>query len=283
MDKQLLAKASEILKTYFNPEYLREDEEGDRSYNDVRREKFDRNMAEMLVEVGGRLMDATLDNYETPLDEQKKALKLAKWYAANYFEVQSEGTNLILYGGVGTGKDHLVMGIAKALYGKRKSIRWINGVTLQLRLRECIKGSETESEIIKELTTPDFLWFSDPVIPGCNLSPFVLNAIHNIVDTRSREKKPTLLTVNVPDSKALEDSLGVPTVERLRVDAVSHFCNWPSYRKSAKVDYNKPVLKDPIRQNRADRAERIRADDEKRKAEIMEKAKRLPILQDDPK
>ncbi|MCF7960764.1 MAG: ATP-binding protein [Pirellula sp.] len=274
--KQLLAKARAVLKPYFDPKYLGEDEEGG-GYNQDRREKFDRNMAEVLVNVGVRLIDANLDNFETQRIEQVEALKVAKWYADSYFEVQSKGQNLIFFGGVGTGKDHLAMGIAKALYGKRRSVRWINGVTLQSRLRECIGGGETESEFIEELTFPDFLWMSDPVLPGCNLTPFVTQFIHNIVDKRYREKKPILMTVNVPAPKALEGSLGVPTVDRLRADAVTHFCNWPSYRKSENVDYSKPIIREPIEEMRAERDARRRAEEEKRCADRARFA-RLPEI-----
>lgn len=188
---------------------------------------------------GPQLMDATLDSYrvEPKCQSQAKALDVAKRYSKNYETVSENGKGLILFGSVGTGKDHLMMGIAKKLYYHHKSVMWTNGTRLKARMRGCIgREGESESDVIRDYVAPDFLWISDPIIAGNPMTTFQTEFFHGIVDARYMEKKPILLTINVKDGDELEAALGAASVDRMKSNGFAHYCNWKTERRLASID-----------------------------------------------
>ena len=68
--------------------------------------------------VGPRYADATLDNYTTDTESQESALRSILAYADDMkHEVMDLGTNIVLFGSTGTGKDHLLIGLARRAIG----------------------------------------------------------------------------------------------------------------------------------------------------------------------
>lgn len=196
-------------------------------------------MCDTLRGNGPQLLDATLESYrvEPKCQSQAKALDVARRYSKNYETVSENGKGLILFGSVGTGKDHLMMGIAKKLYYHHKSVMWTNGTRLKARMRGCIgRDGESESEVIRDFCKPDFLWISDPVIASNPMTTFQTEFFHGIVDARYMEKKPILLTINVEDGVELESALGAAAVDRLKSSGFAHYCDWKTQRKLASID-----------------------------------------------
>ncbi len=193
-------------------------------------------MEKTLKGAGESLIDATLENYVASLPGQKEALVIANRYANNVATVLEDGVNLIFFGTVGTGKDHLMMGIAKRLFANRKTVLWTDGAQLKMRMRDCIGGDDSEYAIIRDHTSPDFLWISDPVIAGFPLTAFQTEYFYNIINTRYSQKKPTLVTLNVHNSDEFNRLLGAPTADRLRANGLAHYFNWPSARTLLSID-----------------------------------------------
>lgn len=185
----------------------------------------------LLTCIGPELQPATLENYIATTQKQKQVLAVCDKYANNAELVSAEGSNLILYGGMGTGKDHLCMGVAKRLHRLRKIIVWVDGIELQMRMGECLKGA-SDRAMLSEYIAPDYLWISNPVINGIGLQPFQMRYFHAIIDGRYRQQKPTMLTVNATDSKMLSALLEGPAVDRLKSNSIALPCDWESYREA---------------------------------------------------
>ena len=130
------------------------------------------------------------------------------------------------------------MGVAKILYYHHKSVLWTNGSRLKARMRRCIsnKDSESEREIVDELSGPDFLWLSDPIIAGEPLTTYQRDFMYSFIDARYQAQKPTLLTINVESSAQLDDVLGAATADLLRENSFCHFCDWKTHRKTKSID-----------------------------------------------
>ena len=151
----------------------------------------------LLTGIGPRLQPATLENFDAKTNEQKKVLAVCEKYANNAGMVTAQGSNLILNGSMGTGKDHLVMGMAKRLHRLRKIVMYVDGVELQMRMGECLKG-ESERSMIAEYIAPDYLWISDPAINGIGLLPFQVKFFHAIIDGRYRGERLPTAEIPVP-------------------------------------------------------------------------------------
>lgn len=193
-------------------------------------------MGTTLLDVGALLENATIANYVSKTLEQQKAVATAIKYADNACLALENGINLIFFGTVGTGKDHLMMGVAKKLFNARKTVAWTNGPQLKTRMRDCINGNDSEMELNRDCLKPDFLWISDLVVAGHPLTPYQSDCVYQIVEARSAQKKPILMTINVKNPFEFNTSLGAATADRLRNKAICHFFDWESYRVPSSED-----------------------------------------------
>ena len=115
---------------------------------------------------GLRYADATLDNYVGKLPEQTKIVQQLRDYAENSNELIPQGKNVILLGPKGTGKDHLLMALAKeVLRCSGFTTKWENGCDIHQRFREsAISNRPTVSPVFAP--SPDILSISDPLPPS---------------------------------------------------------------------------------------------------------------------
>ena len=193
-------------------------------------------MGATLGDAGILLENATIANYVSKSSGQLKTVALAEKYANNADSAFENGIGLIFYGTIGTGKDHLMMGVAKRLFNAMKIVVWTNGPKLKTRMRNCIKGEDSEEALNRDCLDPDFLWISDLVAAGHSLSPFQSDCVYQIVDARYASKKPTLITINVDSANEFNTLLGAATADRLRANALTHFFDWESFRKPSTQD-----------------------------------------------
>ena len=85
--------------------------------------------------VGRRFENATLENYELTLPEQRKAIEKLKAYAANIKAHVDSGEGIILFGNAGTGKTHCLIGLGKMGIDAGLSVEWVNAQELFARIR----------------------------------------------------------------------------------------------------------------------------------------------------
>lgn len=177
---------------------------------------------------GARYSEARFSNYEIQCDAQATVVDALKAHV----DICSKN-NVLIYGPSGTGKDHLLIALAvEAIKHDLPSIKWVNGQDLFGEARDLMDSDESEDGFIRQYTRPAVLILSDPVPIDGEITKHQANILYRIVDRRYRELRATWVTMNVLDSEDAEKRIGVAIVDRLRHDAITHFCNWPSYRKS---------------------------------------------------
>ncbi len=78
--------------------------------------------------LGPRYAGATLESYVVACDAQRAAVSALRGYADKLAEYCKEGRGIVLFGGCGTGKDHLRGALARIAVGKYgHTVEWSRG------------------------------------------------------------------------------------------------------------------------------------------------------------
>jgi DNA replication protein DnaC len=178
-----------------------------------------------------RSEDCWLKNFDQSHDHQAAAVSQLADYCREAARRVGAGEGLLLFGPKGTGKDHLIVAVARAAIRVGKSVRWQNGMDLFGDIRDAIDKGDAEREIVRRLVAPDVLYLSDPLPPVGNLTEFQGSMLFRILDGRYSRRKPTWCSVNVASGNELDGRMGAQNGDRLRDGALAIFCDWPSYRK----------------------------------------------------
>lgn len=177
-----------------------------------------------------RFEDRSLDNYATELPGQSKALATAKQYASTFDE--SEGVSLIFCGGVGSGKTHLAIGIAKELMRGHRSTLFMSVMGAVRSVKETWRDSETsEREALQNLIEPDLLILDEVGVQfGSDTEKLIL---FEIINGRYENRRSTIVISNLAID-ALTQYLGERVVDRLREGGGKLVVfDWPSFRRKA--------------------------------------------------
>jgi DNA replication protein DnaC len=184
---------------------------------------------------GERYRDCRLDNYQAECEAQSEALARIQVYADDVASNIAAGRNVLLIGPPGTGKDHLLVGLARYAVKADASIHWCNGTDVWGAFRDNIGADSSEGTMVARFTNPGVLMMSDPLPPRGPLTDFQAATLFRIIDRRYNHCRPTWMTLNVGSGQEARDRLGWQTIDRLSHDAVVVACNWPSYRKPSRV------------------------------------------------
>jgi DNA replication protein DnaC len=204
--------------------------------------------------VGPRYRGCTFATYlcapEAPA--MGKALDACREYA-DMLVTNPHSPNLILFGGCGTGKDHLAVSVCRVLFGQgwkpvggvydsvvnhigwengAKELRLTTGTEMIAHIRDRMhKGVETNA--VKLFTRPDLLVLSDPSPPsGDALTGYQSSVLARVIDDRYRAALPVIVTINCRERVDMNAMLTTPIADRLIDGAVTVVCDWPSHRKS---------------------------------------------------
>lgn len=178
--------------------------------------------------IPSRFEDRSLENYTADLPGQAKALAIAKQYAATFDE--SEGVSLIFCGGVGSGKTHLAIGIAKELMRGNRSALFMSVMGAVRSVKETWRDSEiSEREALQNLTEPDLLILDEVGVQfGSDTEKLIL---FEIINGRYENRRATIIISNLAID-ALTSYLGERVVDRLREGGGKLVVfDWPSYRR----------------------------------------------------
>ncbi len=194
--------------------------------------------------IGPRHMQATLENFTCTCNEQVAAMNLLRAYLDRLEENVRNGVNLLLYGPVGSGKDHLLAAMAKLAFRRLIEVKWKSGLDLYAAFRRAADFDSDLSEdvVLRELSDPRILIISDilpPIVPGSDKSRGVLTdytaaCLLRAIDERYRKMRPVWLTVNATGSSEMAERLGAAITDRLKDGAHCIACNWPSHRQPRK-------------------------------------------------
>ena len=181
---------------------------------------------------GLRYLECRLSNFECAMPKQTTAVNKLREYADDIRERVKAGENIVLYGPRGSGKDHLATAICREAVRNEISVAWVNGMDFFGDIRDAMdkRSHDSESSLIYELTRPELLYVSDPLPPSGNLTEFQQAIWFRVLDGRYSNLRPTIVTVNARDGKEIDERMGAQSSDRLRDNALSIACNWPSHR-----------------------------------------------------
>lgn len=195
--------------------------------------------------VGHAYASCRLTNYRTTGDElviwtpqeSARAMKIVEQMAAVAKDirraVKDHGRQFVLYGKPGVGKDHLAAALMWSAFSAGLSVKWINGAKFALLVRDQLNfdSQQPAGVWLRQWTTPDVLTISDPDGEHGKINGDVREHLYNVIDHRSRDRKPTWITINGTSEQDLSNRLGPRIWDRLRQSAWILNCNWPSGRK----------------------------------------------------
>jgi len=188
-----------------------------------------------LASCGVRYYHCGLENFRATTKQQKKVLKAVKDYAKRLQDNITDGKNLLLIGPAGTGKDHLLIALAKlAIWHFQIPVKRLTGPELFRLCREAMQYSE-ETHLLGIYKRCKVLLLSDPVPPAGQLTGHQASVLYEIVDFRYRNQLPIWCTLNASDSKEADKKLTPVILDRIVHGALVLRCNWPSFRKEQDV------------------------------------------------
>ncbi len=125
-----------------------------------------------------------------------------------------EGRGIWFTGTVGTGKTTLAMLVSKAAMDADRTVAIYSLPRLLALLRESFNDGAQYSlnDLVERLSSVDLLHIDD--VGAEQSSPWVLEQLYTIVNTRYEDGKALLLTTNL-DHEALEEQIGPRTVSRI--------------------------------------------------------------------
>lgn len=202
----------------------REKQEAERAARKLRSEIMQRAM-DLVTSAGERYRGCTLESFHCDEPQQRRVVAAITDY------IKSEAAdNVILYGPVGTGKDHLAFALCRSAVKSGRTVRWINGQKWFGIVRDAIDTEKSEASLITDLSRSDVLCLSDPLPPVGSLTQFQATMLYRVVDARYSKGLPTVCTINVATDAEADERMGPATWDRLCHSAWKLFCNWESYR-----------------------------------------------------
>lgn len=140
---------------------------------------------------------------------------------------------LYLYGGYGVGKTHLLAAIANQQCERGIAVLFASVVTLFDAIQDRIRHDEDYHELLRRAIATPLLILDDLDKP--KPSEFRQEMLYQIVDGRSRLRRPLALSCNCPP-QALTPLVGGATHSRLMQSMVSVEMTGPDYRKGEEQD-----------------------------------------------
>jgi DNA replication protein DnaC len=177
--------------------------------------------------------DATIETfraYGTPEEKasQMRALQLCRRLVAAW---PPDTMTYALVGPPGTGKTHLIWGIAKAVvtaWGGTARVVKLSAMIRDLRGAWNRDGGPDEETRLHKYRSPDLLVI-DEVSRHAFYGKEIFQHLYDVVDDRIQYRRVTLLTSNEDDA-GLNAILGPALIDRLQGDGGVIRCRWSSYR-----------------------------------------------------
>lgn len=182
--------------------------------------------ADLVNAAGARYRDCTLDSFAVKHPQQQKVVKALREYLAS-----DSIDDVILYGPVGTGKDHLAFSLCRVAIREGRTVKWVNGQAWFGAVRDSMDTERSEASLIKEMTSTDVLCLSDPLPPVGALSQHQSTMLYRVIDGRYSRGLQTICTVNVANDAEGDERMGAATWDRLCHGAWKLHCAWPTYRQ----------------------------------------------------
>lgn len=142
----------------------------------------------------------------------KKMYELGINYTKNWHQMKKDNIGFILYGGVGIGKTYLVSCIANNLLEQYIPVIITSSIALLGRYKQAYMDKQAEVTITSNLQQADLLIIDD--LGAENDTTWVKEKIYEIIDSRYRDSKPTIITTNLTLQQLQEKLTGDDGVTR---------------------------------------------------------------------
>lgn len=177
-----------------------------------------------------RFKDATFDNYRIDQGEQqRKVFQACRQYAIAYPERWRLGTSLMLVGGVGVGKTHLAVAIAKEAM-REGSVLYTTCLKATRKVKESFsrESKTTESQALQSFVSPGLLIVDEVGVQYGSVTEH--NIIFEIINDRYESNRPTILISNL-DFEAFTQMVGDRVIDRLSENGGRALTfDWKSHR-----------------------------------------------------
>jgi DNA replication protein DnaC len=170
-------------------------------------------------------------------DYQATVFRTSREWSNTFPHRQREAEGMVLFGPVGTGKDHLAfaaVGQALVDHDVVFSAHWLYGRDFFGTVRDRIDSHDSEATLLRRLESIDVLVVSDPLPPFGDLTPFQADTFYRLVEARYARRKITICTLNVATDDEADRRLGAATWDRLCHRSWKMHCCWPSFRQPAR-------------------------------------------------
>jgi len=178
-----------------------------------------------------RRKDARLDTYHVANDHQRELLRRLRWYSDTITERIRAGDGILLFGTCGTGKDHLLVALARQAISQGHVVTWRNGMDFYADLRDRMESDQTERSFLSELIGCEVLYVSDPLPPIGALTQYQMATLFRVLDARYELCRPTWVSLNATNRQDLDQRMGATLADRIVDQSLTYFCNWPSHRQ----------------------------------------------------
>ena len=193
------------------------------------KERTERELKRALIPP--RFQNKTLESYQTPHKWQLEAKTKIQSYIDNLDDNLANGRNIILIGGVGTGKTHLSIVLLKAVIENGGIGLFVTASDLFMTIRDTWTRSSEISTLdrVRQFVDLDLLIIDEiGVQRGTDNEREIL---FSIINSRYNSLKPTVLLSNL-SIKGVKEYIGERTFDRLKEDGGRIVVlNGESYRK----------------------------------------------------
>jgi DNA replication protein DnaC len=198
-------------------------------------------------------VNLTLGDLDWERIEPAEARRMAQEYVANLDAYLDESIGLILSGGVGCGKTHLAVGIAKLASALGYTGLFVNVPAWFQELREgyAANDSTLERDRLEEMRQADVLILDD--LGAEKPSDWARERLYLVVDHRNVARRATFVTTNRP-LEELELAIGERVMSRLYGDALAIALTGADYRQIERERRLQRIRENPLPQSKVRRA-----------------------------
>lgn len=168
-----------------------------------------------MIGIPARFNSKSLWNWQHGMDQQKSVWDKVRDYVSHFELALENGRSMVLAGGPGTGKTHILCAVLAFLADKGAVARYTTMADLLARFKDTFNRSsgETERQVMESLVSPDMLGIDEvgkETGTGYDASQFF-----QVLNKRYAARKPIVLATNL-GIRALTEWLGEAAIDRLR-------------------------------------------------------------------